>query len=251
MARYQLLNNVAHKDLRVSTRFGTEFGDSLGMVQAFPTEFAELQREYPIFFRQGTDGEFQAVALLGFDHHENLFLQGGGWNASYLPGAIARGPFLIGFQEQEVDGQLRTEPVIHVDLDHPRVITGQGEPVFLGHGGNSPYLEHIIDVLRGINDGVQAGQAMFAAFQALELIQPMSLDVRFDDSHGVNLTGLYGIDRERLAALDPASLHELHRSGWLEGAYLVLASLYNMRRLIAEKQRRLREQDAAGQGRAA
>jgi hypothetical protein len=250
MARYELLNNIAHQDLRVSTRFGVEFGDNVGMVQAFPTEFAELQREYPIFFRKDAAGGFQAVALLGFDHHENLFLQGGGWNASYLPGAVARGPFLIGFQEQQVDGQLRNEPVIHVDLDHPRVITGQGEPVFLSHGGNSPYLEHIIHVLRGINDGVQAGRDMFAAFEALELIQPLTLDVRFDGSHGVNLGGLYGIDRERLAALDADSLHGLHRAGWLEGAYLVLASLYNMRRLIAEKQRRIREQEGA-QGQAA
>ena len=30
MARYELLNNITHKDLRVSTRFGTEFGDNLG-----------------------------------------------------------------------------------------------------------------------------------------------------------------------------------------------------------------------------
>lgn len=64
MARYELLNNITHKDLRVSTRFGTEFGDNLGMVQAFPTEFAELQREYPIFFRKDSSGEFQAAALL-------------------------------------------------------------------------------------------------------------------------------------------------------------------------------------------
>ena len=99
------------------------------------------------------------------------------------------------------------------------VFTGQGEPVFLAQGGNSPYLEHIITVLRGINDGVQAGKAMFAAFQALELIQPMTLDVRFDDNHGVNLTGLYGIDRERLAGLDAASLHELHR---VQGRYALV-----------------------------
>ena len=249
MARYELLNNIAHQDLRVSTRFGPEFGDNIGLVQAFPTEFAELQREYPIFFRKDAAGEFQAVALLGFDHRENLFLDRGGWNASYLPGAVARGPFLIGFQEQQVDGQLRTEPVIHVDRDHPRVVAGQGEPVFLSHGGNSPYLEHIITVLRGINDGVQAGKDMFAAFQALDLIQPVTLDVRFDSEHGTNLSGLYGIDRERLAALDADALLGLHRAGWLEGAYLVLASLHNMRRLIAEKQRRLR--DEAGRGRAA
>ena len=242
MARYELLNNVSHQDLRVSTRFGIEFGDNVGMVPAFPTEFAELQREYPIFFRKEASGEFQSVALLGFDHRENLFLQGDRWNASYLPGAIARGPFLIGFQEQQVDGDLRLEPVIHVDLDHPRVITGQqGEPIFLPQGGNSPYLQHIITVLRGINDGVEASKAMFAAFDALELIQPMALDVRFDEGHGVNLGGLHGIDRERLAALDATALHDLPRSGWLEGAYLVMASMHNMRRLIAEKQRRMRE----------
>jgi hypothetical protein len=247
MARYELLNNIAHQDLRVSTRFGAEFGDNMGMVQAFPTEFAELQREYPIFFRKDASGEFQAVALLGFEHHENLFLGNGGWNAFYLPGAVARGPFLIGFQEQQVDGQLRNEPVIHVDLDHPRVVAGQGEAVFLAQGGNSPYLEHIINVLRGINDGVQAGREMFAAFEKLELIQPVTLDVRFDANHAVNLTGLYGIDRERLAALDATALHDLHRAGWLEGIYLVLASMHNMRRLIAEKQRRLREQEGQGQ----
>ena len=92
MARYELLNNVAHKDLRVLTRFGPEFGDDVGLVSAFPTEFAELQREYPIFFRRDPgEGGWQAVALLGFDARENLFLQGQHWNASYLPGLIAKG----------------------------------------------------------------------------------------------------------------------------------------------------------------
>jgi hypothetical protein len=59
------------------------------------------------------------------------------------------------------------------------------------------------------------------------------------------MTGLHGIDRERLAALDATSVHRLHQAGYLEGAYLLLSSLHNMRRLIAEKQRRLRLQDAA------
>jgi SapC. len=249
MARYELLDNIAHKDLRVAIRFGAEFGDDVGMVEAFPTEFAELQREYPIFFRKDPEGRFHAVALLGFEQRENLYLEGDRWSASYLPGAVARGPFLIGFQERQVDGQLRAEPVVHVDLDNPRV-SGDGELVFTANGGNTPYLDRVIAVLRGINDGVQAGREMYAALDALQLIQPVTLDIRFDDSHQVKLTGLYGIDRERLAALDAEALHGLHRSGWLEGAYLVLSSLYNMRRLIAEKQRRIREQEG-GQEQAA
>lgn len=246
MARYELLNNVAHKDLRIATRFGAAFGDDIGMVPAYPTEYAELQREYPIFFQKdGETGEYRSVVLLGFDRNENLYLQGEHWNASYLPGHIARGPFLIGFQEQDVDGQSRREAVIHVDLDHPRVSFGEGEPVFLPQGGNSPQLDRITSVLRGIRDGVEAGKAMYEAFDKAGLIQPITLDVRFDDEHGANVTGLLGIDRERLAALDAESLHALHRSGYLEGAYLVLASMHNVRRLMGEKQRRLRLQEAA------
>lgn len=242
MARYELLNNITHKDLRVATRFGREYGDETGMVVAFPTEFAELQREYPIFFRKdGEGGQWQAVALLGFDRSENLFLQDDRWNAAYLPGIVAKGPFLIGFQEQRIDGELRREPVIHVDMDHPRVTSGEGEPVFLPHGGSSAYLDHISAVLRGIRDGVDAAQAMYAAFDALGLIQPVKVDLQFDTANRVSLTGLHGIDQERLGALDAPSLHGLHRAGYLEGAYLVQASMHNLRRLMAEKQRRLRQ----------
>nr|WP_298154915.1 SapC family protein [uncultured Pseudoxanthomonas sp.] len=246
MARYELLNNVSHRDLRVAMGFGPEFGDDVGMVPAFPSEFAELQREYPIFLRKDPDGgAWQSVALLGFEQRENLFLQDGRWNASYLPGATAKGPFLIGFQEQHVDGELRQEAVMHVDLDHPRVNAASGEPVFLPQGGNTPYLEHIANVLRGIRDGATYGAAMFAALDANGLIQPVNLDVQLDERHRVVVNGLHGIDRDRLSMLDGPSLYELNRAGYLEGAYLMLASLHNVRRLMAEKQRRLRAQEAA------
>lgn len=246
MARYELLNNVAHKDLRVATGFGPEFGDDVGMLPAFPSEFAELQREYPIFLRRdaGT-GPWQSVVLLGFEQRENLFLQDGRWNASYLPGAAAKGPFLIGFQEQRIDGELKLEPVMHVDLEHPRVNFTVGERVFLPQGGNTPYLEHVADVLRGIRDGSDFGADMFRALDELGLIHPVNLDVQFDDRHRVTVNGLHGVDRERLAGLSGADLLGLNRAGYLEGVYLMLASLHNMRRLMAEKQRRLRAEDVA------
>ncbi|WP_295939335.1 SapC family protein [uncultured Xanthomonas sp.] len=247
MPRYEMLNNIAHRDLRVATDFGPEFGDAVGMVPAYPSEYAELQREYPIFLRKDpATGEWQSVALLGFEQHENLFLQDRRWMASYLPGAAAKGPFLIGFQEQRIDGVLTQDAVLHVDMEHPRVTAMQGEPVFLPQGGNTAYLDHIATVLRGIHEGHAFGADMFAALDAHGLIQPVALDVQLDAQHRVGVNGLHAIDRERLSQLDGAALAALNRAGYLEGAYLMLASLHNMRRLIAEKQRRLRLHDAAG-----
>src|SRR5690606_7322863 len=147
------------RDLRVITRYGAEFGDAIGLVPTFPTEYAAVQREYPIFFKKDpATGEDYSIALLGVAKNETLFLEQGRWNAAYVPGMIARGPFLVGFQAQQVDGETGNEPVIHVDLDHPRVSRTEGEPVFLPHGGNSPYLEHIAMVLRGIREGVEVGK---------------------------------------------------------------------------------------------
>ena len=153
MTRFVLLDNIAHKDLRVRTGYSAEFGDNVNNVLIFPTEFAFAQREYPILFRRDTDGNLQAIALLGLDKDENLFLDDNGWNARYVPAVQQRGPFLIGFRNPEVDGDVVREPVIHVDLDHPRISQTEGEPVFLRHGGNSPYLErcqpHAADHLQG------------------------------------------------------------------------------------------------------
>jgi hypothetical protein len=239
MARYALLNNVEHQDLRVILRYGAEFADNVATVLTFPTEFADLQREYPIFFRKDpATGDFQSLALLGFQKGENLFLEGGRWNAKYLPGNVARGPFLIGFQEQQVDGAMRKEPVIHVDLDHPRVSRTEGQPVFLPRGGNSPLLEHVATILRGIHDGLEVSKAMFAQFTQLDLIEPVKIEVSVTDREKYALEGLHTINQEKLRALDGESLLRLHRSGFLQGAYFVIASLANVKSLMAVKQRR-------------
>lgn len=242
MPSHVMLNNIAHHDLRVITRHGAEFGDNVGTVLTFPTEYGDVQREYPIFFRkEAHTGEFQSIALLGFQPDENLFLEGGGWQATYVPGIMARGPFLIGFQNQEVGGETRREPVVHVDLDHPRISRTEGEPVFLPQGGNSRYLERIGTVLQGIHQGLAVSKAMFEAFIALELIEPVNVEIKFNAEEQFNLRGLYTISEERLRQLDGESLFKLNSTGFLQGAFLVIASLNNVKKLIDMKHRRRRK----------
>lgn len=254
MTRHVLLNNVAHKDLRVVRRYAPEFGNDVHAVPVFPTEYGDVQREYPILFRkEGGSGRFQSVALLGLEKGENLFLDNGRWNGDYVPGIAARGPFLIGFQEQEIDGELRREPVIHVDLDDPRVSDTEGEPVFLEHGGNSPYLSQIATILHGIQEGMNVAGPMLAAFEACELIEPVTIQVDVHDDVQFVLKGFHTISEQRLAALDGRTLERLNRAGYLQGAFLALASLRNVAKLIELKRQRVMQRagrlEAAGASR--
>ena len=235
MANTALLNNIDHHDLKVITRHGVAFGDGVNQAVIFPTEYMEVQREYPILFRKDEDGKFQSVALLGFDKGENLFLTETGWQARHIPVLHQRGPFMIGFQNQEVDGEVRREPVIYVDLDDPRVSRTEGQPVFLPHGGNAPYLEHMSNVLRAIRLGIELEAGMFAAFEAEDLIEPAALDIRLDQHTVYQVPDIYSINEDKLAALEGEPLDRLHRSGFLRLAYMVLSSLSNVNRLIDMK----------------
>lgn len=242
MTNTVLLDNVTHKDLRVRTGYSAGFGDDINLALVFPTEFVFVQREYPILFRRDAKGEFQAVALLGLDKGENLFLGESGWNARYVPAVQQRGPFLIGLHRKEAGGPDREppnrEPMVHVDLDHPRISMTEGEPVFLRHGGNSPYLDHATRMLRLIYHGAELARPMFAAFEEAGLIESMEAEVNLDERVKYKLPDFFTIDQDRLAALDGAALERLNRLGYLQLAIFVVHSLGNVQWLIELKNRR-------------
>jgi hypothetical protein len=243
MTNAVLLDNVAHKDLRIRTGYSAEFGDKVNLVPVFPTEFAAVQREYPIMFRKDGAGAYQAVALLGLDREENLFLDDSGWHARYVPAVMQRGPFLIGLHQNDDDPSAPPEPMVHVDLDHPRVSETEGEPVFLRHGGNSPYLEQAGRMLRIIYEGAEFAKPMFAAFEALDLIEPMDVEVNLSERVKYRLPDFFTLNQERLGALGGDELERLNRHGYLQLAMLIVSSLSNMNWLIELKNRRT----AAGQ----
>ncbi|WP_066801234.1 SapC family protein [Sphingomonas soli] len=235
MTNRVLLDNVDHQHLRVAVRHAAEHGDSVNQMLIFPTEFEEAQREYPILFNRDDAGAFQAVVLLGFERDENLFLDGEGWDAFYVPAIQRRGPFSIGLQRREGE---EPEVKVHIDLDDPRV-GATGEPLFLPHGGNTPYLTHVTQTLRTLYEGHEAAGPMFAAFETAKLLRPIDLEIGISDERKYRFADYWMIDAGRLAALDGATLEQLNRAGYLRLAMFAAASLGNVARLVDRKRRRV------------
>ena len=237
MTNSVLLDNVSHQDLRVKTGYSADFGDSVNSCVVFPTEFAYVQREYPIFFRRDANGDLQPMALLGFDKDENLFLEGNEWKARYVPAIQQRGPFMIGLRKRTEDEAAPTA-LINVDLDHPRISRTDGIPVFLPHGGNSPYLDHVSRVLQLIYQGTGIIRPMFAAFEEHGLVEAVQVEREFGRGTKLDLPGFLTISQAKLAGLDSAALEQMHRAGFLSLAVLVTASLGNIAWLVELKNRK-------------
>lgn len=225
MTHTVLLNNVDHKDLRIITTRGAEYGDDAMFAVTFPAEFRNLQAHYPIVFRKSPDGTtFEPVALLGLQEGQNLFLRASRWDATYVPLAIERLPFYIGRADDEL--------VVHVDLESPRVSTVEGDAVFLPHGGSTEFLERTTSVLLAIHEGLESNPAFIGALLAHDLLESFVFDVALADGGRSRLSGFYTINDERLQALGGPALEALSRAGHLQAAYMAVASLSQFRALI-------------------
>lgn len=231
-----LLNNVDHAELRVIAGHGVAFGDAINQALLLPTEFEAAQREYPILIRKDPAGAYQAVALLGLDRDENLFLDETGWNARYIPAVQRRGPFSIALQRDARGEEPRA--MIHVDLDHPRVSRDAGECLFLPAGGAAPYLQSVNRTLSLIHEGLEVTGPMFAAFDEMGLIEPIDIEIKLDDQSSYDVPDVYTLAPDRLAAVTGADLERLHQSGLLRAAWALIASMGNIEDLIARKTRK-------------
>ncbi len=240
MSNYQHLNNKSHQDIKVQTKHSALLGDAIASSLTFPTEFGDVHSEYPILFRKDPQtGEFCSIAVFGFEQGENLFLQHEKWLANYVPAAVKKGPFLIGFQNQTAQGGKAEEAVINIDMDNPRVSKNDGEAIFHIDGSPTTYTEEMNSLLHTINQGIEFSKAMFAALNEYELIEPVTVDIELNNGQKLQLQDNYTIHEEKLANLDGKALENLNKAGFLQAAFLVVASLRNIKKLVELKNKQI------------
>lgn len=246
MSNYALLNNVDHADIRVITDRSARYRDDIKQSLVFPFEFRNVQACYPILFQQHGEGGFYPLALFGFQEKENLFLDESGWQAPYIPAMVRREPFLIGFQDSESQGETQRTRVLSIDMDHPRVNTEHGEPLFQPLGGRTPYLEGVADLLETIYAGIEHNKSFVGALQELDLLESVTLEIELKDGSRNQLIGFHCLNEDKVQALSAEVLGDLNERGYLMPLFMVLASMGNIQRLVELKNASLDDGEKTG-----
>lgn len=237
MANHVLLDNINHKDLKIISKRSADLGDNIPSVVTFPFEFRDIQTNFPICFCKDSEtGKFYTAALFGFEEKENLFLEGDQWDAAYTPLMLERQPFFIGKQQAQNGEEQR---LIYVDMDSPRVSSNQGQQLFLEQGGTSEYLQRISSILEAIYQGQQQTNEFVELMLKYDLIESFTLKVELNDATQNQLQGFYTINEDTLNGLSAEVITKLMASGYLQAAYMVIASMSNFRSLIERKNRRI------------
>lgn len=228
------LDSQAHRALKVDGRASAAYGDGRHFVQVTVNEFSLLVPHYPILFSKNPDtGGLYCGVMLGFKEGENLFLDEWRERETHRPLALQRGPFYA------------QGPTLAIDLDHPRVGAEGGEPLFTERGQPSRYLQGIMRAFRDLKPGIEATRLFVERLLELNLIEPVDIEVEFEDGSLYRCAGLYTVNQDTLSVLPDAVVVELFRRGYLWLIHLMIASLKQVPVLARKKNGRLLESTRA------
>lgn len=192
------------------------------------TEFTVACRDYPIAFIGG-DGQFVAMAVLGMENQQNLFVTpDGGWDAGvYLPAYVRRYPFCM--TRVTVDGKEQAERIACVEK---RAINDQGEALYDAKGEPLPAWEQRRKLLFEYESDLVRSDEMARTLAGLGLLESFSMQAQPNEGAPLALTGMFRVAEEKLAGLAPDQMKTLMQKGILSRVYAHLISLANFGRLL-------------------
>lgn len=198
------------------------FSAEINAVPLLAVEFPNATSEYAIVFAKAEE-RFVPVVALGIRNCENLYLSADrGWLARYVPAFIRRYPFVFAGSENAGELTLCIDEA-HLGFNH----SGSGERVFGPDGKPTAYLERVLTFMREYQVQFERTRLFAHRVAKLGLLEPMELTAADGAGRKQLLTGFFGVNRDRLRALDGDALKTLAQTDELELLYLHLNSLRN------------------------
>ena len=93
--------------------------------------------------------------------------------------------------------------------------------------------------MESIYHGVRNGEEFVAMLQELDIIEAINMDIQLNDGSKNQLIGFHAINEDKFRELSGDVLHQLSERGFLMPAFLMMASLGSMSRLVDFKNDRL------------
>ena len=237
--RLVIVDSDTHRNTRVDMKRGAAYGEAIHLISVVPHEFSRLLTHYPIFFAKDSHtGEFGLAAMLGFNVDENLFLEGDHWTVDYIPLHIQRGPFSVA-PGDESNQQL----VACIDANDPRVQEEKGERLYTDEGERTEFMGIVNSILAELVRGIAQTRDLVEALTKHDLIEQLTLNIRFEGGDTLRFDNLHTVSEEKLAKLRGDALESLHERGYLKIAHEMIASISGVGRLIEIKNRQLASVD--------
>ncbi|MFT5484409.1 MAG: hypothetical protein ACI9GW_003074 [Halieaceae bacterium] len=204
-----------------------EFARSAKYVPLVAAEMYSAQKHYPVVF-SGKDNPVP-MAILSVQDSDNIFLdEHGNWSpGSYIPSYLRRHPFAMAAGNDD-------KFAIVIDRASS-AISDSPEHAFFDGDQLSPKTQAMVDFCGQYEAERRRTDAFAMKLKDLDLLAMQEISRQSDDG-AKPLATYYAVDKEKLDALAPDQLCELHQLGYLSFIYAHLFSLENWNTLLERHQ---------------
>jgi len=197
-------------------------------VQIVVGEFGAAAVDYPILFAKRPDtGRFYAGALLRLQAGDDADLDESGRLRGYRPADLEREGFFV---EQDR---------IVIDRAHPVFVERGGSALFETEGELSEALQRVQRALGRLHVGLPTTDGFIARLLERSLLEPIDIDLRFDDGTRFRLEDLYTVSADALADLPDAVVLAMFREGDLAACHTQIQSVRQIPRMARLRNDRL------------
>lgn len=253
MINLQPLSYSHHKQIKIITRHGSEFGEAVHTAPVQLNELENMCAQTPVCFMKNTEtGQFGLHAILGFNEGENLFLNNDQWRLDYIPLQFRCQPFALGPEQQP---HATSAQCISINIHSKRISIIEGEALFNEDGTPTSYLSGIKNSLADIAKGAHPTRLFIDTLVDSGLVEAATLAVTFNNGDMFNYNGLYTINIDKLEELTHAArsesqsqsranlnhvfLKQLEQQHFLAPITWLTQSLGNFKKLITLKNTKL------------
>ena len=221
---YVPLDKNVHKDTKILTGKDYTFSAQAHISAATIREFPQLAACTPIvFIKDSGNDTVHAVAMLGVEQGQNLYVHEGKWQAPHVPMNIQRYPFDI-----RPDGD---KLGLFIDENSP-LINADGTALFQEDGEASPLLQQSLQFMDFLANSEKLTAEFVKRVVELDLLSELELRMVTVSGERKAVKGMMGINEAKLFDLADDVVLELHKKGFMGALYAIMLSLGQINRVV-------------------
>jgi hypothetical protein len=214
----EVLGKEKFKDIKFDTVPVGEVGKSLGLIPVGFTEIVDMCSIAPIMIF-GKEEELEFIGLFGLAPDISVFNK----QDLIAPLYVRSYPFinLMAKQDDEV------KSVIGIDNNEEFVSKDAANGIFGEDGNLTKEASAKVEMVRELNRQRKISKDIVNTFKENDLLVEKDFKVKSGDDEKVIVEKFYMVDREKLMALDEATILEWTKKGWITLVDCHLRSLSN------------------------
>ena len=216
------LDPKKHKDLRFSQADSFKFAAAVSSAPLSASEVVDAAKVFPVAF--APEGPLLPMAVFSVKEGENAFVDAEGeWQAAYIPAHIRRYPFILGNTDTPDSFSVMFVP----DAPHFKDSGDVSERLFTEDGEQGTTLTKATEFLTTFQTEIIATEKLLTPLAETGVLTLQRLDLSNAEGKTTSIDGVRAVDREKLMALDDATLAGWVRSGLMVVIDAHMASLKN------------------------